>query len=160
MGGRGGASGMSNAWKNEIPKLNEYQHKRQLPELQGSEKQVKWAKEIRDNLGEDLWRYVISRTSDGKPSGIYNILSKQGIKGAIQDIEKSVNLFSGYERQSNNRKKEIINRRLLSYKELARRIKKYNEIMSNRSAAFWIDNRRNSQRNYMNERLKKIIDEA
>lgn len=157
MGGRGGASGFQN-WQNRIPQLDEYRRllKKDWPELEGSEKQIKWAKAIREDLRNDLWGYASLRTSDGRPTDAYNILLRSGRDGAIRDIKK---LIERLRDSSDEVKKERLERKIWAYTDLAKRIKKYNDIFSNRSAAFWIENRWNSPKNYMNQKLKKYIDE-
>lgn len=144
----------SQSWVTELPETDEYRRllKKNFPALTGTKKQVEWAEEIREGIRKELSYYSRYFLSDGRPCALFNVL-KQGNEAVIKDILASVSHFD-----NETVKKERIASRISAYKDLAKRIKRYNEIMSNSSAVFWIDNRRNCSDNYMDKKFKEFID--
>lgn len=139
---------------NKLPGKNEFTLKTDLPELKGTEKQIKWAESIRKSILEDMGHYTIQRTSDGRHSDLYSI-AKNGKQAIIDDI-KSDSLINAINNPT--LKAEKIERIVDSYNDLAKRISRYNEIASHTDASWWIDNRPNQLKNSFNSKLKKYID--
>lgn len=153
MGGRGASSGArGEAVYNSLPDKTAYEAK-DLPELSGSEKQVKWAETLREEADEVLWHYAIHRDGRGNPSGLHDIAIKgrNKIKEYIED-NPLVDTTSGKLRA------EKISDQIAAFRELADRVKRYNEIMSNSKASYWIDNRDSTLQNYMFKKWKNYID--
>lgn len=158
MGSGGNSSGLSAgkggryAW---IPDTDAFRVATQgkIPELEGSEKQVKWAKQIRAEVGNELITYALTRTSDGRPSRLWEITQK-GKAAIADDVYNSplVKSTSGALRQSK------ISSGKQGYIDLAGRVERLNRILTKPSAKFWIDHRTNSDKNYLNKKLKKYID--
>lgn len=126
----------------------------ELPQLIGSEKQVAWAEKIREETLSDLWNYTITRNSNGNMSRSAEIYA-QG-KGAMEKSIRENPLVSmaGNERIRN----EHIQRQISGFSDAKRRLEAYHAISQNTSASFWIDNRTNQAKNYMNKAFKKKID--
>ncbi len=158
MGGRGGNSGLPGGRLSEkelsrkIPDSKEFSIARP-PQLEGSEKQVAWANDIRKGILKELGVYAITRTSDGRPSDLYKIAT-QGKEAIIKDIQGNplINSASGKLRE------EKIENAIAGYKDLADRIRRLNSIAQNSSARFWIDNRTNQLENDHNKKFINIID--
>ena len=72
--------------------------------------------------------------SDGRPSTLYQI-ARQGKDAIIQDIQNSPFVLDteGEERS------RMIERKCAAYRDLAQRIARYNEILVNDQAEFWLD---------------------
>lgn len=124
-----------------------------IPKLEGSEKQVKWAEQIRASVGNELITYALTRTSDGRPSRLWETAQK-GKAAIADDVYNSplVKSTTGALRQSK------ISSEKQGYVDLAGRVERLNRILTNPSAKFWIDHRTNSDKNYLNQKLKKYID--
>ena len=155
MGGRGGQSGFSNNQFSRIPDVKEFKWVvgRELPQLQGTEKQVKWARQIRNQIGKDLFEYATRRTSDGRPSKLLLVAlkGKESIKKDIKDETSYI--------YDQNVKRQRVKASVDAYVDLAKRIKQFNKIMtSSDSAKFWIDNRPGWTENYLNKKFRKKID--
>ncbi len=160
MGGRGGSGGASQ--KNseyrdvmsrlpDAPRMLDFYA---MPKLQGTEKQVQWANKIREEVVMDLAYYANDYTSDGRQNRLSPILA-QGKKAMADSILTSaiVSTTSGKLRQ------EKINDLIHAYTDTADR---WNRLVSlvegHTSASFWIDNRTNQLKNYLNKKLKAYID--
>lgn len=144
-----------NSLYSELPDTHEYQYilKKNYPLLVGTKKQVEFADDIRDGIRKGLLSYAKFVTSDGRPSTLFSV-AKCGKTEVIRNIERSVSCIYD-ETVKTERIKSAVN----AYKDLAKRIKRYNEIMGHESAAFWIDNRPTYTENYRNEKFKKFIDD-
>lgn len=149
MGGRGGSSGF---WQNDVPDASDYKAE-SIPMLKGTPKQIEWANEIRKPMLKELANYTVRRTSDGRASMLYET-ARKGKGAIINDIQSSPLVKS----TSGALKKQKIKDQVEGYKDLAGRIKRFNQIVRNDSAKFWIDNRTNQPENYMNQKLKRRID--
>lgn len=156
MGGRGGTSGLSGGSGkygfdiNRIPERDEYVIKGSLPQLEGSEKQVAWAQDIRKQTVQNLYRYATSYTSDGRPFGKENFRDIAQGREAVAKSIMNHPLVSG---SSGKTRQEKIEERISSYRDIADRVKIVREIASNKSAKFWIDNRSAAK---MSELYEKI----
>lgn len=142
FGGRGGASGgEAKGWVSRLPKDEEYKaisKKSELPELEGTEKQVKWAQGIRIETLRELHYYTMNYTSDGRPKTGFQNLSKDGNEYAVQRIK---NVLEVHGNPSGDVRAQVINNQIESINDHAKRVKIYNEIASHTSAKWWIDHR-------------------
>lgn len=151
MVGRGSSGGVSDIYS-KLPDPPPRSGK--LPQLEGTERQVNWAKQIRRDIGRDLVEYARTRMSDGRPFGYSEVLFR-GKEAMAQDILNS-SLVKG---TTGALRREKIADQVASYNDVAARITRaVNIILDHKSAKWWIDNRTNQSANYMNEKLKKIID--
>lgn len=158
MGGRGGASGLSGGGlsekelSNRLPDAKDFSIE-MPPPLEGSEKQVAWANDIRKKILKELGIYTITRTSDGRQSDLYKTAT-QGKEAIIKDIKSNILINSA----SGKLREEKIENAVSGYKDLASRIRRLNSISQNSSARFWIDNRTNQLENDHNKKFRNIID--
>lgn len=158
MGGRGGSSGLSGGGisakdiSKKLPDTKDFALDRP-PQLEGSEKQIAWANDIRKDILRELGIYATTMTSDGRTSDLYKI-AQRGKDAIISDIKSNplINSTSGKLRE------EKIEKAIDGYKDLASRIRRLNSIAQNSSARFWIDNRTNQLENAHNKKLKDKID--
>ena len=163
MGGRGGASGISGAYTDkritsELPNALSVFKAKDLQPLVGSEKQVKWAESIRNEIGEELYKYSLQQKSDKTPVSKDMRMDMQSGKPAMLSAIKNNALVKA---TSGDVKKEKIKNAIGTYNEIYRRHETFKSIMSNTSAKFWIDNRPGSSpETYMNKKFKKKIDES
>lgn len=121
-----------------------------LPELTGSEKQVKWAAQIRSDAQREMFNYATTQSS-GRPSSLYAV-AQRGEKAKRQFIEDAVSNFN--EKIKTQRRAEYEEK----FSDLDRRIEVYNRIFSHSDAKYWIDRRSNSEINYQFKRFKAMID--
>lgn len=135
-----------------IPESEAYNITTKAPKLEGTEKQVKWAMSIRANIYDNLAVYVL-RGKNGL-NGLWETYAMNGKEEIIKDVER---FATAYSEKPNVEKVE---ERIKSYRILAAKIKKFNEIMENPSASWWIDHRTNQEKNYMNIKLKSEIDKC
>lgn len=151
---KGGKSGglSEKELSKRLPDMKEFSVDR-APKLEGTEKQINWANDIRKEILRDLSTYAVTKTSDGRPSDLYKTV-KQGKDAIINDIKNNP-LISD---TSGKLRKEKIESAISGYKDLASRIKRLNNIAQNSSAKFWIDNRTNQAENYRNKKLRDKID--
>ena len=133
MGGRGNSSGLS--------KITPLKKQSPLPELEGSEKQVSWARSIRKELLQNILN-GFHYTEDGRQTDYMNhLFSESSIDKHIKtDHQKDVARYLG---ASWNR---------------------YLDLREEKSAKFWIDNRDSNivyngklLPNYDNEMLWKRV---
>lgn len=115
--------------------------KMELPELEGTEKQVAWAEKIRDEILHSLAN-ALRQDENGRPCNAIEYMISQ--EKMVEWIEQGF-----CEEQKQNRYKTII--------YLAECIERMNKIADNKSARFWIDNRTNQMANYMNQKLIKEV---
>lgn len=166
MGGRGGSSGLSgggkeysvNNIKKKLPDMNDFKLDKP-PQLEGSEKQIAWAKQIRAEFVPKLVQSVFAQQQD-----IVKAMNSGGKDGVAQHIhDEAVNAYKNrYSYISNKKEAEkladkdissYVNRSVSSYNTLKNRVQAINKLASNSSAKFWIDNR-----NSYNEIRKKILE--
>lgn len=148
MGGRGGSGGGGAAIKNALPrspsfKIEEFGN---LPKLNGTEKQVRYAERLRDETLPDLWNYTSSYDSDGNVSNKVFTYVK-GKEAMMAEISRNplINMTSG-----ETRKQKVL-QAVSGYVDAAKRLERYHSISQNNSAKFWIDN-------YGKGELRKRID--
>lgn len=166
MGGRGGSSRLSvgkkeysvDNIKKKLPDMNDFKIDKP-PQLEGSEKQIAWAKQIRAEFIPKLVQSVFAQQQD-----IVKAMNRGGKDGVAQHIhDEAVNTYKNrYNYISNKNEAEkladkdiasYVNRSVSSYNALRNRVQAINKLASNSSAKFWIDNR-----NSYNEIRKKILD--
>lgn len=159
FGGRGGTSGVGGGgeakrWISQLPKDEEYKaisKKSELPELEGTEKQVKWAQDIRIETLRELHYYTMNYASDGRPKSGFQNLTKDGNEYAVQRIK---NVLEVHGNVSDDIRSQVINHEIETINDHAKRVRVYNEIASHTSAKWWIDHRDYSDK----AALKKKID--
>lgn len=166
MGGRGGSSGLSGGGKEysvgnikkKLPDMNDFKLDKP-PQLEGSEKQIAWAKKIRAEFVPKLVQSVFAQQQD-----IVKAMNSGGKDGVAQYIhDEAVNTYKNrYSYISNKKEAEkladkdissYVKREVSSYNTLRNRVQAINKLAQNSSAKFWIDNR-----NSYNEIRKKILD--
>lgn len=166
MGGRGGSSGLSGGGKEysvenikkNLPDMNDFKLNKP-PQLEGSEKQIAWAKQIRAEFVPKLVQSVFAQQQD-----IVKAMNSGGKDGVAQHIhDEAVNAYKNRYNYISNKKeaekladKDISNyvkREVSAYNALAKQMKAINNLSANTSAKFWIDNR-----NSYNEIRKKILE--
>lgn len=160
MGGRGGSSGLLSDYGktigNSLP--NELDFKfRDLPDLQGSPKQIGWAEKIRSRVINDLKSYATGHQSDGSMA-IDNVIGKTK-REMIQKVKQRIDGAI-----SNEAKEYQKNYAIERYKDISERIKRVNEVASVKSASWWIDYSQKYETkfgqsgNYKNQQFKKFVD--
>lgn len=134
MGGRGSSSGGTSNWRSRLPKVQTPIDMDNLPPLTGSEKQIKWANDIRDELIEKLG-YKMYKTESGNPTKALDyIFSKNDME---KYVKSAIEVFSDapdFSIKLNNRVTA-----LRTATEQMTRLK--NLIQEETSAKFWIDHR-------------------
>lgn len=160
MGGRGGSGGSAQKgaeYRDIVKRLPDAPDALDLdamPALQGTEKQVKWAEKIRQDLVADLAEYATSYTSDGRRSSSAETLAK-GKKAMADSIMQNPLVTDTVGRV----REEKINNQIKGYVDAAERWKRVKSLVDGHtSASFWIDHRANQVKNYMNKKLKAYID--
>lgn len=153
MGGRGSSGGSSIS--NRLPEPVKFDIKTMflnMPALEGTEKQVAWANKIRNSIVQEIASYATRRDSEGRPSTmVYTYL------GGKSAMEKSVkDELTDY--MSGATKARVISNRIETFKDAKVRLERLHSISREKSAKFWIENRTDSEKNYMNKALKKRID--
>lgn len=129
--------------------------------LEGSEKQVAWAEEIRRKAASELLHSdvfceqyeVVSLLPGRKPEmqsrsvkKLFAALqSEEGIKAHFEDMKKASLPESRLEST------------VKSMNNALERYNRFTEIMSNSSAKFWIDNRDNQEKNHMFKLFKEYV---
>lgn len=153
MGGRGSAGG--EGLRSRLPGPLSFDIKTyEYPELSGTDKQVKWANDIREKLLFDLANYAANQNSEGQITlGISDIYLK-GKAAMAKDIKSNPLVMA----TSGLIKAEKISRAIRAFSEVKSRIERWHDLAEKKSASFWIENRTNSSQNYMNKKLMRYID--
>ena len=113
--GRGGSSGMASGGGRAIDA--------KMPELQGSEKQVKWAVEIRSSALQNA-DYLVKNEKRWRDLGLTEALSNDAVEFVKRDLVNSL--------ESVTKASSIIDaRRGLTYDALKRRAKEYDWLKRN-----------------------------
>lgn len=165
MGGRGGSSGLSGGGKEysvdnikkKLPDMNDFKLDKP-PQLEGSEKQIAYAKQIRAEFVPKLAQSVFAQQQD-----IAKAMNSGGKDGVAQHIhDEAVNTYKNrYDYISNKKEakkladKDIANyvkREVSRYNAVKDQVRAINKLATNKSSKFWIDNR-----NSYNEIRKKIL---
>ena len=114
-----------------------------LPQLMGTEKQIAWATKIRIEILRGLQSELL-KNPDGSPTEAYRYMQSQELM--IQFIDPENEPFPGRAE------------RLLDNINLcAQKIERIREISQHEDAKYWIDNRTDGPKNYMNKALKNYI---
>lgn len=166
MGGRGGSSGLSGGGKEysvdnikkKLPDINDFKLDKP-PKLEGSEKQVAWAKKIRADFVPSLVQSVFAWQQDfvkAMNSGGNEGVARYIYDRAVATHKNRYNYISNKKEAEKLANKDIadyVNRSISSYNTLKKQIQAVNKLATNNSAKFWIDNR-----NSYNEIRKKILE--
>lgn len=162
MGGRGGSSGLSsglysrNSIAKELPDSDSFKM-RELPELEGSQKQIDWATKIRQRVLNSLMSYATGYQSDGH-GAIGDVVGKTKNEIA-ESIQKRIEGAES-KKAKDFQKSYAIER----YKDIAERVKRVNEVASVRSSSWWINYNQKYEfkfgqsEYYRNQQFKKYID--
>lgn len=134
----------------ELPEMSEYAMVKKgfgLPSLVGTEDQIKWARQIRNEILQQLAFLTKTTNAEGKPIG--GIV--KAVNGGKDAVIKYINDFpSDWDEEI---KRDIIKQRIDGFFALARVIKNFNEIASHADCRYWIDNRTNQIKNFANKSL-------
>ncbi|GAF66432.1 hypothetical protein BTS2_3333 [Bacillus sp. TS-2] len=124
--------------------------KMKMPELVGSEKQIKWAESIRRDAFKVMMDEVKSESYDGgkekRPVGKlgHALMSKEGISAEFEEMR---NLPA-------SRKESTVN----SMNAFIDRFNRCKEVMMNEQASFWIENRSNTIENHLFKSFTKYVE--
>lgn len=163
MGGRGGSSGLSGSVisvkdiSKKLPDTKDFALDRP-PQLEGSEKQIAWAKKIRAEFVPKLAQSVFANQQS-----VVKALNSGGKEEIAKNIyEDAVNTFKNRysyisdkkeaERLTNKDISDYVKREISRYKKVRNQIQAINKLATNKSAKFWIDNR-----NSYNKIREKIL---
>lgn len=139
MGGRGSAGGASGGISDRqiLSRLPDFPGKINLPQLEESEKQIAWARKIRQMQVGALVQYATNRQSDGRPFGYFNKVV-EGKKSVLSQIKGSPLVRE----TTGNLQREKIDGFIRSYNDVTRRYSTVKEIFeTHTSAKYWIDHR-------------------
>ena len=101
----------------------------------GTEHEIKEATKNRNEICRDLAAYAVKFTSDGRPSTLYQI-ARQGMDAIMQDIQNNPAVVDA---EDDNVRSRRIARECAAYRDLAQRIARYNKIVSNDHAEYWLN---------------------
>ena len=125
-------------------------------ELEGTEKQVKWASEIRAKAANVLLQECVLReqyeVTNMLPGGKTEIKSRP-----VQRIIEALKSEEGIKAYLESLPDFLVESTIKSMNDALDRYARFAEIMSNSSAKFWIDNRDNQEPNYMFMLFKQYI---
>lgn len=126
----------SNEIKKRIPEQSAFVVK--MPaKLEGSDKQVEWADQIRKKVLKTLGIYTVNRLSNGDPCfGMWET-AKKGEEAVVENILNSPLVTS----TEGSLRQEKIENHISAYKDMAERIKRLESITQKTSAAWWIENK-------------------
>ena len=106
------------------------------PKLIGrTAQEIEKATKNRNEICRNLAAYAVKFTSDGRPSTLYQT-ARQGMDAIIQDIRNNPAVLDAEDDEVRSRR---IARECAAYRDLAERIARYNEIVSNDRAEYWLD---------------------
>ena len=108
------------------------------PELTGTPKQIEFATKVRKTLAIILQDYVIHYDKNRYVEENRIKIARIGKEGMIKYIEYASSAIE----ESN--KLNTVREKVNDFIELAKRIEKFNEIIQNDSAKFWLDHRDSS----------------
>lgn len=148
MGGRGsaGASGLTSD-RGIMSRLSGFPGKTNFPALEGSDRQVAWANQLRRNSFNYLYQEAVERDENGYQFGHMRTLmaGKEAMLSEIKSSTKSID---------KEVKGQWISRRVEAYNSAAERYGRLKTMFeSHKSAKYWIDHR---DANSMAE-LKNIV---
>lgn len=143
VGGRSSKSGD----RSIMNRLSEFPGKTNFPALEGSDRQVAWANQLRRNSFNYLYQEAVERDANGYQFGHMRTLmaGKEAVLSEIKSSTKSID---------KEVKDQWISRSVEAYNSAAERYGRLkNMFESNKSAKYWIDHR---DANSMAE-LKNIV---
>ncbi len=118
----------------------------ELPALEGSEKQVKWAENIRANALKAMQIELVREDwKEGQP--------KRSVKGLLQPLTSK----KATQEYLDQKPEFLVEGTIKSMNNLLDRFDRYTEIATQSSAKFWIDNRDNQEKNYMFNLFEKYV---
>lgn len=139
----------------ELPEEPLYKYgTKDLPQLTGSDEEIKEAKKIRSKTLKDAQYYALTKLSDGRPSDLYKTASL-GKQAMIDSINNSALVKAVWDP---NVKQQKISDKVAMYKDTYARNQRFGDILSQTSAKFWLDHDTNTPKNYMNLHFKDYID--
>lgn len=139
----------------ELPEEPLYKYgTKDLPQLTGSDEEIKEAKKIRSKTLKDAQYYALTKLSDGRPSDLY-ITASRGKQAMIDSINNSALVKAVWDP---NVKQQKISDKVAMYKDTYARNQRFGDILSQTSAKFWLDHDTNTLKNYMNLHFKDYID--
>lgn len=164
MGGRGGSSGLSGGGgisakdiSKKLPDKKDFAFDRP-PQLEGSDKQIAWAKKIRAEFVPKLAQSVFANQQDlvkTLNSGEKEEVAKRIYESAVSTYKNRYNYISNKKEAKRLTDKDIANyvkREVSRYNTVKDQVRAINKLATNKSAKFWIENR-----NSYNEIRKKIL---
>lgn len=126
----------------------------QTAALEGSEKQISWATDIRAKAAKVLLQDCILR----EQYEVQNMMGKPEVRlRPIQPLIEALRSEESIEEYLTSLEDFQVERAIESMNAALDRYARYVEIMSNPSAKFWIDNRDNKAKNYMFKAFKEYI---
>lgn len=129
MGGRGGSSGIGKT-KIEVRTISPV---RNIPDLNGTEKQVQWAQTIRKDILNEV-RAGFSYAPDGrKTTYIKDLFDEKSVKKITDNLK---------EMSKDKSLTHIVDGNLRTIKHLSESFERYRKLTEENSAKFWIDNRK------------------
>lgn len=165
MGERGGSSGLSDEGKEysvdnikkKLPDMNDFKFDKP-PQLEGSEKQIAWAKQIRSEFVPKLVQSVFENNQSAVKalnSGSKELIARSIYEDAVNTYKNRYGYISNKkeaEKLTNADISNYVKKEIFRYNALKNQVKEINKLGKNKSAKFWIDNR-----NSYNEIRKKIL---
>ena len=151
MGGRGASSGIG---RQNISGLPEVQKPiENFPELQGSEKQIAWATDIRQKIYNTLLSEMKRNKEGNRTEAIKYIFSKKDMEKWVRNVRETFGEFSP---------PHIVEERVKdSIESLQTAAKQYKAlktlIETETSAKFWIEHRNTHPRDLSWSKLKKSV---
>ena len=131
VGGRSSKSGD----RSIMNRLSEFPGKTNFPTLEGSDRQVAWANQIRRNAFNYLYQEAVERDANGRQFGHVRTLMN-GKEAMLSEIKSSA---VGVDREVRS---QWINRRIDAYNSAAERYGRLkNMFESHKSAKYWIEHR-------------------
>ena len=118
-----------------LPEADAFKPLRAPKLIGGTEQEIKEATKNRNEICRDLAGYAVKFMSDGRPSTLYQI-ARQGMDAIIQDIRNNPAVLDAEDDEVRSRR---VARECAAYRDLAERIARYNEIVSNDHAGYWLD---------------------
>jgi hypothetical protein len=111
----------------------------QLPKLKGTEKQVKWAEDIRSKIGDDVLQTYYSKYVS-KNNGGFDALTTSK-KAMVDNIKKNPLVQSVVEGGNQKVVEEKITNAANHFREMGDSLSKINDLLGKDESKFWIDNR-------------------
>lgn len=139
--------------KGTVSKIN-------IPQLEGSEKQIAWAEQIRKNAAAELQYEVTHEEYEQVSSlpGDKSTIQKRSVESIIRALtsEEGINDYF-VKMEANNLHESRFKSAVQSMNNALDRYTRFVEIMSNADAKFWIDNRDNQEKNYMFRAFREYV---